>query len=201
MNLVLSSIHALTLVGALDANPPPAGTALPPAAGASGIDPLPALEHRIADQTRAFRRWRAAWTATYGTLAVGNLALLPVSSREARIDLYTGAVTSLLAIAPMFILTQPTACPEAASSDPGGGQSECTWTAIAAHQRDSRRWPAHVVNVAYNAAIAAFLGFGYRRWTSASINLVLGIAVGELQIFTHPYRAALDSAASVSRPR
>jgi len=32
----------------------------------------------------------------------------------------------------------------------------------------------------------AFLGFGYGRWPSAAANLVVGTAMGEYQIYTHP---------------
>jgi hypothetical protein len=148
------------------------------------------LEARLVQQDQAFTRWRWGWAATFATLTVANLALVPVVPRDVRIDLYVGTTTSALAIAPLFLLSQP-------SLDSGppcaGARLPCARAKldeVARFQRAARSWPVHLLNVVFNAAAGAVLGFGYDRWASAAVTFGVGVAIGELQIFTHP-RGAL----------
>jgi hypothetical protein len=66
---------------------------------------------------------------------------------------------------------------------------EATYAQVVAFQRGARTWPMHVINVLFNAGVSAFLGFGYGRWQSAGLNLIVGSAIGEAQIFTQPQGA------------
>lgn len=162
------------------------------------VDPSPhtdvrivALERRLATEDRFFAVWRGTWIAAYGALALGNLAALPAVSHASRIDYYTGAVTSgigtlTVALQPPQLLadvgcqaetSQRLACVERRYGD------------VTAFQRSSRGWLAHVINFAFNAGVSAFLGFGYARWQSATTNLLVGTAIGELQIGTQPHGA------------
>jgi hypothetical protein len=147
-----------------------------------------ALESTLASEQRRFEIWRWSWTAAYGALTVGSLALVPSTPKADRVDLYTGAVTSAIAIAPPFLFPQPTpACP------PGPGQLECAQAAldqVAAFQREGRGLLMHAINLAYNAVAAGFLAIGYGRWRSAALTFAGGFALGELQIFTQPQGAA-----------
>jgi hypothetical protein len=147
------------------------------------------VEARLAQQERAFQRWRWAWAGIYSALTVGNLALVPFTARKDRIDLYVGAATSVIGVPPLFLFTQPRL-----------GEKPCALARltcaeqklgeVAAFQRDARGWLSHAATFAVNAAGAAVLGFGYDRWRSAALSFGIGMAIGEVQIFTAP-RGAL----------
>jgi hypothetical protein len=147
-----------------------------------------ALEAALDSEAHRFATWRWSWTAAYGALTLGSLALVPRTAREDRVDLYTGAVTSALAIVPPFVFGQPVrACPS------GPGRLTCaqaTLDEVAAYQRDGRGLLMHAINLAYNALAAGFLAIGYRRWGPAAVTFAGGFALGELQIFTQPDGAA-----------
>ena len=147
-----------------------------------------ALETTLDTQGRQFAVWRWSWTAAYGALTLGSLALVPSTPGPDRVDLYTGAVTSALAIAPPFLFPQPGhSCP------PGPGRLACAQAAldrVAAFQRDGRGLLMHAINLGYNALAAGFLAIGYGRWRSAALTFAGGFALGEVQIFTQPQGAA-----------
>ena len=53
--------------------------------------------------------------------------------------------------------------------------------------RLSASWIAHAGNVAVNASLALILGLGYGRWKSAAISAGVGLAMGEVNLFTQPH--------------
>jgi hypothetical protein len=107
------------------------------------------------------------------------------------VDLYTGAISSAIGIAPLLFLPQPTRAAGPACA-PGAGRlgcAEATVAEVAAFQRQGRGLLAQAINVAYSALWGAVLGFGYGRWRSAAFTFGSGILIGELQIFTQPQGA------------
>jgi hypothetical protein len=175
------------------------GTALPdvPAVASSGP---PAGEQRLAVLTdfldgeeRRFETWRWGWVAGFAALAAANLAVAPALPKESRIDAWTGAACSAVALPPLFIFRQPDPS-RCAASGPTENRLRCaeaTLSAVARSQRAARSWPMHAVNIGFNLAVSAFLGLGYGRWRSAALNLGGGTLVGELQILTHPRSASV----------
>jgi hypothetical protein len=102
------------------------------------------------------------------------------------VDLYTGAVTSALAIT-LPVASATPSCP------PGPGHLACAQAAldqVAAFQREGRGLLMHAINVAYNALAAGFPAIGYDRWLSAALTFAGGFVMGEVQIFTQPQGAA-----------
>lgn len=187
--------HLVALVGGLLAAQPtvPGGPGSSALAVQSPLSQrLATLEAALSGEERRFQTWRWSWAATYAALAAGNLIALPFVSRQARIDYYTGAVTSAAAVAPTLLFMQPAppSFHEGATADTRLEEAEARLAEVAQYQRDARGWKVHALNVAINAAVSAFLGFGFDRWQAAGINLVGGTALGELQILTHPDRAS-----------
>jgi hypothetical protein len=149
-----------------------------------------AVEARLAQQERAFQRWRWAWVGIYTGLTVGNLVLAPFTARRDRIDLYVGAASSAVAIPPLFIFTQPRLDEPPCALESRLACAEQKLYDVAAFQREARGWVPHVATFVVNAAAGAVLGFGYGRWRSAALTFGIGMAIGEVQIFTQP-RGAL----------
>jgi len=146
-----------------------------------------ALESRLARSEARYQRWRWGWAAIYGGLAAGNLALAPLVGRSERVDYWTGGATSLIGLVPLVLLTQPKPPPSStAAVDPAArlARLEANATEAATFQRESHAWPSHAINMAFNAAVSAFLGFGFGHWRSAALNLAVGISIGEVQIAT-----------------
>jgi hypothetical protein len=164
----------------------------PPAEAPPSVEThLLVMERRLALEQRRFTVWRWSWMLAYGGLVLGNLALVPVVPRADRIDYYTGAVTSTIGTLTLALQpVQPSArvtCPEEAAQR--AACVERRYGEVRAYQRGSRGWPAHAINVAFNLGVSAFLVFGFGRWRSAGENLLIGTAIGELQIQTQPHDA------------
>jgi hypothetical protein len=187
--LGLSAVVALAAgAPARAATPTIQAAAAPPAAGLR----LVPIDVVLAREERRFVIWRWTWTATYAAFALGSIAALPLVDRESRIDFYTGAVTSTLAIVPTLLFRQPSP-PAPSYGSPGDDDAagrlrlaEARAIEIAAYQRAARGPAAHIVNLAFNAAVSLFLGLGFDRWPSAGLNFVGGTILGEAQIYTHP---------------
>jgi hypothetical protein len=141
----------------------------------------------LAREERNFEWWRWSWIAGYGALTAANLSVVPFTpDHETRVDLYVGAASSALAVVPLLVFSQPeydAHDPECVSAEACAG---ATWRRIAAFQRDCQSPLMHVINLAYNAAVGAVLGFGYGHWRSAALNFGVGSLLGELQILTQP---------------
>lgn len=153
-----------------------------------------AVEQRLVAEERAFSRWRWAWTGIYGGFTVGNLVGSRLVDPAERIDYHVGAITSAIAILPLFLLPQPKAAPGTCAGGDQAGRVACLLelhARVAEYQRDCQRWPVHVINVAFNAAVSAYLALHPRHYAAAAINLVVGTAIGEVQIFTQPQGALL----------
>jgi hypothetical protein len=162
----------------------------PPGAPTAHAQALVALEQRIDAEERRFEVWRWSWLAAFTAMAAGNLALVPRTEPEARVDRYTGAIMSVAAMPALFLFAQPD--PRDACGD---DRDRCTrelWERVGTHQRAARGWPMHAATIGANLIAAGVLAFGYERWSSAALQLVVGSAIGELQIYTRPYGAASD---------
>ncbi len=53
-------------------------------------------------------------------------------------------------------------------------------------------WYAHAINVAVNGLGAVIVGAGFDGWQDGLISAGIGVAVGEVQIFTSPWEADCD---------
>ena len=58
----------------------------------------------------------------------------------------------------------------------------------AAHERLGTRWFIHAANVVFNIGLGLILGLGYGHWVAGAVNVALGVAFGEVTIFTSPTR-------------
>jgi hypothetical protein len=147
------------------------------------------IEVELEHQERAFQGWRWAWVGIYTALTVGNLVAASYTERKDRIDLYVGAASSAVAIPPLFIFTQPRLGEPPCALESRLACAEQKRFDVAMFQREARGWVPHVATFVVNAAAGAVLGFGYGRWRSAALTFGIGMAIGEVQIFTQPVGA------------
>jgi hypothetical protein len=174
-----------------DASPCPAP---PDAPALAELD----ADARIAFLERAFDREIAAidlWSWTWGSIYVGaavvqSVAIPLVHAYGTRVDLAVGAVSAGIGSVSLFALPLEITLPlRAARRDADDTQRcrlladlEATLFRVEKQQRLSTGWVPHAGNVAFNAALAVVLGWGFGRWPSAALSAGIGTAVGEANI-------------------
>jgi len=181
-----------------------AGRAAPVAA----LDPevrLRFIDAELARSAGRARLWTWTWGIALGVGTLANLAPLPFVEPDARVDWYTGAVTTGVGIVPLLIAPLEVVADsrELRSRIAAGGQADGGVCALLAdaetrlvrdaqNQADGRRWWLHAGNVVLNAGVGLFLIVGFHHWTAGIFNAVSGAAIGEVIILTQP-TGAIDS--------
>lgn len=165
------------------------------------------LRERLAAELAPTKAWMGAWGGGYGLLTVVQLVLTPFLNDEDRKDFYVGAASSLVGLAavvalPPAVLTDQPALEAKLASTPDVcaqlAAAEETLARDADDQRFARAWFFHAANVAFNLGVGLVIGFGFTRpgsafgaadnhWTSAIVNAVVGVGVGEAMILTTPW--------------
>ena len=124
--------------------------------------------------------------------------------REDRVDWYVGAGTTAIGVVPLLIA--PLDVVEDAhvlhagilAAPPGDdvcrrlADAETRLARDARNQEDGQRWWLHVANVALNTGVGLFLGLGYHHWGAGILNMVTGVIIGELIIYTQPTETIED---------
>jgi hypothetical protein len=141
--------------------------------------------------------WRWSWVSIYALGAVGQLALSPLFPEKSRVDMYVGAGESAIAMLPQLVLPLtvgshgPKFDAKAAAAKPGDlcsliAEGEGLMVSDAANEAAGAGWLMQVVNVVYNFAFSAIIGFGFKHPMPAIISGVGGLIIGEAMIFTQP---------------
>lgn len=166
------------------------------------------IDARLGEARRSALVWSWAWGLGIGASGVGSLAVVPFVDREERVDWYTSAVSAAFGVIPLAVtppavlrdareLHERRHLTESRPLPPGEGcallaDAETRLVRDAEDQRRQQGWWMHAGNVAFNTGVLLFLGLGYHHWSSALINGIAGLAVGEALIFTQPTRTIDD---------
>lgn len=155
------------------------------------------LSKILVEESNRAVNWTLGWGATYATLAIAQLAIMPLFPQEEQPDWYWGALSTVVGVA--FTVIDPLEVREAgpvyAQRVNGAPASEsCALIAEgerllvegAAHELSGVQWYIHAANVLFNVGLGLVLGLGYGRWTSGAINAAIGTAIGEATILTSP---------------
>jgi hypothetical protein len=155
------------------------------------------------------RLWAWSWGVGIGASGVASLAVVPLVARGDRVDWYTSAGSAAVGVLPFLFAPLYVA----ADSRVLHGKVEA-WRAAeredevcallsdaesrllrdADDEREQQAWWLHAGNLAFNAGVTLFLGFGFHHWTSGLINGIAGAAVGEALILTQPTQTIDDLA-------
>lgn len=162
------------------------------------------LDRRLAaDATRA-RIWAITWGMAYGSLTIGQLALLPtVNTTGERAEKIVGASASFIgvmagAILPLKIMGDQKWWEKHYAKSRGDDPCALLNTLEFLFIRDAESEAfgvgplVHVGNFAINIAAGLVLGLGYDRWGAFGYTSIVGIVVGEVQASTQPTDAIED---------
>ena len=162
------------------------------------------LRERLRDEARRARIWTWSWAGIYAGLTAGQLALTPAFSKSQRRDYYVGAGSSFLGLAvvgvmPLQVMGDQRWLERRLAKAPPGTH-ECVLLAEAEQLlvRDAKNEAfgvstlVHLGNILVNLGVFAALGFGFGHWPSGAISFTVGVAVGEVMIFTQPLGAVED---------
>jgi hypothetical protein len=115
-----------------------------------------------------------------------------------KVELYVGAAKSAIGLLPTLLVRVPAMKDagelerRAASATTGAERCAVAEEAVrmlrrsAADEAFARGWLAHTGNVLLNGGGLLVVGLGYDRWLTGTLGAIVGIAVGEVQIFTRP---------------
>jgi hypothetical protein len=166
-------------------------------AGLSDEARLQFLSKLLAEESGRAHAWVLTWGAVYGGLGIGQLALMPLFSREEQPDWYWSAAATGVGLA-FTLLGKPPVLEEgpayaqkvkvapAADACSLIAQGERLLRAGAQAEDASRRWYLHAGNVLFNVGLGLLLGFGYGHWRAAAVNTLVGIAIGETNMLSSP---------------
>jgi hypothetical protein len=195
--LALATLSGLTgWAGDARATSCPAPEGAPALAAVSAEARLRFLSDAFDREIRDIDLWSWSWGTTY--VAAGGaqaIATAFVSDHGARIDLSVGAVSAAIGALSLYGLPLEITLPLRASRRTFGDPDLCrvlsgaegTLVEATAAQRLSSGWVPHAGNVAFNAALALVLGFGFKRWESAALSAGIGTVVGEANVLTEPH--------------
>lgn len=172
------------------------------------------LIRSLDEGARDYRAWWIAWITTYSVLTVGQGVAVGVVSavienRQERLASQRayaiGAGASALGVIFAGIgysaaIHGAEQIRELRDGTPAGearalARAEAVVRGAAAKQRFGRSWLVHAGGAAVNVAIALVLWLALDEPVNAGIQLGVGIAVSQTQIWTQPMRAARDWAA------
>lgn len=175
----------------------PAGASAQGVAGLSDEARLAFLSRLLSEESVRAHNWVLAWGAIYGGLGIGQLALMPLFTREEQPDWYWGAAGTGVGLA-FTLLGRP----EVLEAGPHYAKKASTVSAedrcalIAEGERllgtgaEAEEagfvWYLHVGNVLFNVGLGLVLGLGYNHWQAAIMNFAIGTAIGEMNILSAP---------------
>jgi hypothetical protein len=179
-----------------------------PAAAQAPAAPAPVLTPRTDPERLAFiharldagrdpaRTWWISWLAGFSTLAVGQgtaaLHLRGHQYDDLRPPLIVGAAGSAVGAIGLLPLPWPTTW--ATHRDPDLASAEHRLYLIADAETLTHSWKSHLAVTLVNVTGSLVLWLVFRLPLNALTNLVVGMAVGELQLFTQPVSGIRDAA-------
>ncbi len=169
-------------------------TMLHAAPGLDGVDTERLHLLQEAERQEAVRAsiWRWGWGGTYAALTIGQAIAIPfLKDPGDRIDFIVGAIsagigTLFVVLAPLDVIGHAPKMKELPATPEGLADAEKLLIADAADEAFNVSWLMHLGNVLFSVATGLVLGLGWQRWESGIINAVVGVAVGEIMIFTTP---------------
>jgi hypothetical protein len=157
------------------------------------------LDSVIDRDAAASRRWYYGWSSFFLVVGAGQLVLAEhVNNPAERPDWRVGAFMAGLGWAATVALPPPTLFAE--GSDPAR-RGDASYRARACErerrliasaggdERFGTSWLAHTAGIAANVAAGLYLWLHHDRLGAGILQTVGGIAISELQVFTHPTRA------------
>jgi MFS family permease len=195
--------------------------------GSSELAELP-IDERMAfllGRTRSGHEAATLWSVTFAVgylgLAAGQLgAMVLLGGLEENVNLWVGAIAAVIGVGTRILMPRAVLAdralieelaPAAASGDCEAlARAEAVFVRDAEDEAFGSSWLIHVGAILFNLARGVYLGLVHDEWISGAIGAGIGIAVGELQIFTQPtdlvgaleqYRTGRLRAEPASEPR
>lgn len=134
-----------------------------------------------ADAKRA-AQWNWGWGSLFAASAVGHAGLaLWVDDEDRKLALWTGALKSTIGTVHQIINPIRIGPPESDCHELDGQLARA-----AEIERKRHGWFPHVSSLALNLAAFAYVAYETRNYTLATSGALLGLAVGELTVYTAP---------------
>ena len=162
------------------------------------------IDQSMASGVGPARRHTYGWGGLQVASMAVNGTLLILASEETRPDRAVALATATVGLGATVVsypllLRNQVAVARLASPDAIHhecvrlAEAESRLVATAESEASSRSWFRHVLNIAFNGAMAVVLGVGYERWSAAGLQGI-SLGIGEAILFTRP-TTAIDALA------
>ena len=139
------------------------------------------LQLKVDDEVKGLNIWSWSWGSIYAAAAVTQTAVaIGIHDNAARIDLTIGAIAAVVGSASLYLLPLRFTLPLKHHRDCA------TLQKVAEEETIAKSWIGHVGTVVVNAAILLIEGAGFHHWEAGFIGAGIGLAVGELNLWTQP---------------
>lgn len=140
-----------------------------------------ALQAAVDDEVKGLDIWSWTWGSIYAAAAVVQTGLaIGLRDDAARIDLSIGAISAAVGSASLFLLPLRFTLPLRRARDCA------TLEKVASEEGVGKSWLGHLGTVLFNVAIFIVEGVGFHHWEAGLIGGGVGLAVGELNLWTQP---------------
>lgn len=162
------------------------------------------IRERLKKEAPRARLYTGLWGGAFSLIALGELALIPVTAPAEHVDNYAGAISSLVSVGvlvalPLEVMEDADAFDGrvanlTATAGPCAGlaEAERLFLRDAEGEAFGVSLLMHGTNVALNAVLALVLGLGFGHWEAGALNAVVGAVLGEASIFTQPTQLVTD---------
>ncbi len=183
----MDKYFAATLVVALAFGPEASGDCV---LSDEQLSSMKDVEDSLASQRRRTEAWKTSWGGLLMGAAVYQAyeATRPEDERgnASEASLWVGAVRSLIASASFAITPSAADIDRSPYTCEGFKQSQKSLARGIRLQKKGKSLGKHLTVVGYNAVFAIYLGAVHGEWKEAGVGMLIGVAVGELQILTQP---------------
>lgn len=160
------------------------------------------IDARLAADARTARTFNLGWGwgflgASAAQAGVGLWQPIDYINDDRSLSLYVGAGKAFIGSASQFIRPAKVRRATWDPADPCGSvaraEAAMRWTARIEGRKGG--WLGRAEGLALNLAALAILGFGFDLWTEGLISTAVGLAVGEVRLYTYPRGAMRAKAA------
>jgi hypothetical protein len=153
------------------------------------------LDSEIDLEVERLHTWSFSWGSLYAAAGAVQLGAIGFTTDPGlHTTLAVGTISAAVGALSLFILPQRIIGPlrhvRTRWAEPDRcrllADTERVFAEAARNERLGTSWVGHAGTVLINLGLLLILGLGYHRWTDGAISAGIGLAVGELNLWTQP---------------
>ena len=202
--LLVGLVIACLMTSSVWAEPCPVAAGVTLAGAPADPLRLAFLRENLQREEANARFWSQGWLIGYSALMLGQLAISPLVPKEARVDYYVGAASTVAGFLPLTVTRLPIlrngsdfqvqAAKAVTPADTCAAIASGETLLLATSDAEAlgRSVPMHILSALYNIGVGLVLGLAFDRWASGIRTAIIGIGIGEAMVWTQPHGSIDD---------